>query len=153
MTPAARASRLLPACAALLGGHAGVAAAADGAALFAQHCAACHQADASGTVGLAPSLKGEHWARLGADRGYLLMVMVHGLAGSIKLNGQTFVGSMPPIGAALDDEALAGVADHLRGLQGATGHRPYAAAEVQAARALAGSPPQTRLRRLQLLGP
>ena len=52
------------------------AAQPDGAALFTQHCAPCHQADGTGTVGLAPMLKGEHWGKLGADRGYLPMVLV-----------------------------------------------------------------------------
>jgi mono/diheme cytochrome c family protein len=128
------------------------AAAADGAALFAQHCASCHQADGSGTVGLAPPLKGEHWARLGADRGYLPMVIVHGLAGPIKLGGgQTFVGSMPSFGPQLDDEAVAALAGHVRRLQGSS-DAPPTAAEVKAERAKAGSPPQSRQRRLQLLG-
>jgi mono/diheme cytochrome c family protein len=71
-------------------------------ALFGLHCAACHQADGSGTVGLAPPLKGEHWGKLGADRGYLPMVLVHGLSGPIRVGAQTFVGSMPPF-AQLDD--------------------------------------------------
>lgn len=125
---------------------------ADGGALFAQHCASCHQADGSGTVGLAPALKGEHWARLGADRAYLLTVMVHGLSGAIQVGGQTFVGSMPAFGGQLDDAALAALATHLRGLQGAAGDKPYGADEVKAVRQVAGSPPQSRQRRRQLLG-
>jgi mono/diheme cytochrome c family protein len=123
----------------------------DGAALFAANCAACHQPDASGTIGLAPPLKGEHWARLGADRGYLPTVLVHGLSGPIKVNGQPFVGNMPAFGA-LDDATIAAIATHLRSLQGAASEAPYTAAEVAAARQSAGSPPQTRLRRVQLLG-
>lgn len=129
------------------------AAAADGPALFAQHCAPCHQADASGTVGLAPSLKGDHWARLGADRGYLPMVLVHGLSGPIKLNGATFVGSMPPFGSQLDDNTLALIATHLRSLQGAGAEAAYSADDFKAARAQPGGPPQSRQRRQQLLGP
>ena len=129
------------------------AAAADGAALFAQHCASCHQADGAGTVGLAPPLKGEHWARLGAERGYLPMVVVHGLSGPIQLaGGARFVGSMPAFGAQLDDEAIAALASHVRRLQGAADAPPYAAAEVKAERDKAGSPPQSRQRRTQLLG-
>ncbi len=123
------------------------AAAADGAALFAQHCAACHQADGAGTVGLAPSLKGEHWSRLAADRGYLPTVLVHGLSGAIKLGTQVFVGSMPPFGAQLDDGAIAALASHVRRLQGATGDPPYSADEVKAERDKPGNPPQSRLRR------
>jgi mono/diheme cytochrome c family protein len=120
----------------------------DGAALFTQHCAACHQVDGSGTVGLAPAVKGEHWARLGSDRGYLPMVLVHGLSGPIRVGGQTFVGSMPAF-AQLDDAALAALATHLRKLQG--GAETFAATDVKAERDKAGSPPQTRQRRAQIL--
>ena len=137
---------------ALMLGLPGLAAAADGAALFVQHCAACHQADGSGTVGLAPPLKGEHWAKLGAERDYLPTVLVHGLSGPIKVAGVPFVGSMPAFGPQLDDESLAAVANHLRGLQGAAGDKPYDAAELRSARDKAGSPPQSRQRRVQIVG-
>ncbi|MBL0087470.1 MAG: cytochrome c [Ideonella sp.] len=83
------------------------ALAADGQALFKQHCAVCHQETATGTVGLAPSLQGEHWQRLGAERAYLPTVMLKGLAGMIKVGGQPFVGSMPPFAPQLGDEDLA----------------------------------------------
>lgn len=130
----------------------GALAAPDGAALFAQHCATCHQPDASGAIGLAPALKGEHWQRLGADRGYLPLVITHGLSGAIQVNGATFVGSMPAFAGQLDDEAIAAVATHLRGLQGARDAPAYSAAEIAAVRTAAGGPPQTRQRRQQLLG-
>lgn len=123
-----------------------------GAALFAQHCASCHQADGSGTVGLAPALKGEHWAKLGADRGYLPAILVHGLSGPIRVNGQMFVGSMPAV-AELDDATLASLASHVRSLQGASGDAAYTAEEFKAARGQAGSPPQTRARRVRIVGP
>lgn len=128
------------------------ALAADGAALYAQHCAACHQADGSGTVGLAPPLRGEHWQRLGADRAYLPTVVLHGLSGPIRVGGSTFVGSMPPFAAQLDDAAVAALATQVRRLQGAPDDAPYGADEVRALRAAGGSPPATRARRLQLLG-
>jgi mono/diheme cytochrome c family protein len=123
----------------------------DGAGLFAQHCAACHQPDGAGTVGLAPALKGEHWAKLGAERAYLPTVLINGLSGPIKVNGQAFSGSMPAFGAQLDDAALAAIATHVRKLQGADA--AYAAADLQTVRARPGSPPQTRALRAQLVGP
>lgn len=123
----------------------------DGAALFAQHCAACHQADGAGTVGLAPPIKGEHWGKLSADRGYLPTVLLHGLSGAIKLGSTTFVGSMPAFGAQFDDETIAALANQVRQLQGAAG-TPYSADDVKAERARTGSPPQTRQRRVAALG-
>jgi mono/diheme cytochrome c family protein len=124
----------------------------DGAALFTQHCAMCHQADGAGAAGLAPALKGEHWAKLGEQRHYLATVLVHGLSGPIKVNGAAFVGSMPAFGAQLDDAALAAIATHVRKLQGAEG-KAYAADEIKAARNQRGSPPQTRQLRTQIVGP
>lgn len=126
--------------------------AADGAALFKQHCAICHQDSAAGTPGLAPSLLGEHWQKLGADRNYLATVLLKGLSGPIKVNGQPFVGNMPAMAATLDDEALAAVANHLRGLQGAAADQPYAAADFADLRAKPGNPSQSRSLRRQLLG-
>ena len=125
-------------------------AAPEGGALYAQHCATCHQADGSGTVGLAPSLKGEHWARLGADRSYMAGVLQHGLSGPIMVNGQRFIGSMPAFAGQLDDAQLAAVATHVMSLQGRPGEA-YTAAELKAARDAGGSPPQSRERRTQLL--
>jgi mono/diheme cytochrome c family protein len=126
--------------------------AADGAALYAQHCAACHQADGSGTVGLAPPIKGEHWARLGAERGYLPTVMLHGLAGPIRIGTQNFVGAMAGFAKQLDDAALAAIASHVRKLQGAADAAAYSADELKVERQKPGSPPLTRQRRVQILG-
>ena len=125
---------------------------ADGAALFVQHCAVCHLADGAGQAGLAPALKGEHWAKLGAERAYLPTVLVHGLAGAIKVNGQNFIGVMASFGGQLDDAALAAVATHVRKLQG-TDAKPYTADEIKAVRDKPGDQQRTRQMRAQLLGP
>ena len=134
----------------MIGLGAPLAHAAEGAALFAQHCATCHQADGSGTVGLAPPLQGAHWQRLGADRNYLAQVITHGLSGLIVVNGQRFVGSMPAFAGQLNDEQLAAIATHVQSLQERMGPA-YAAADMAAARSSAGSPPQSRALRMQLL--
>jgi mono/diheme cytochrome c family protein len=137
----------------MLGGAAGAwAQAPDGAALYGQHCATCHQADGSGTPGLAPAIKGEHWQRLGADRNYLPMVMLHGLAGPIRVNGQPFVGAMPGLAGQLDDAALAAIANQVRRLQGAAADKAYSAEELRAVRSAGGNPPATRALRVKLVG-
>jgi mono/diheme cytochrome c family protein len=128
-----------------------VHAAPDGAAIFAQQCAACHQADGQGTVGLAPALKGPHWQRLGSDRAYLPQVLVHGLSGLIVVNGERHVGSMPAFGSQLDDDSLAAVANHLQGVVQARSDAAYTAEDIRAARAAGGSPPKSRERRAQAL--
>jgi mono/diheme cytochrome c family protein len=126
----------------------------DGAALFLQHCSPCHQPDGSGTVGLAPSLKGDHWARLAKERSYIPTVLINGLSGPITVNGGRFSGSMPPFGPQLDDAQVAAVANHLRKLQGAPADEAaYGVDEVKAARQQPGSPPQSRVKRAGLIGP
>jgi mono/diheme cytochrome c family protein len=131
---------------------AGPVLAADGAALFKQHCAICHQESGAGTPGLAPSLLGAHWQKLGAERSYLPTVLLKGLSGPIKVDGQPFVGNMPAIATTLDDEALAAVANHLRGLQGAAADNPYTAADVAELRGKPGNPTVSRNLRRQILG-
>lgn len=136
----------------LTGSFAMAQPARDGAALFEQHCAACHQADGSGTVGLAPALKGPHWVALGAQRDYLPTVVLKGLSGRIKVGGQAFVGSMPMFAAQLDDDSLALIVTHLATLQGAADRAPYTAADFAPIRQGPGDPAQTRQRRQQILG-
>lgn len=129
-----------------------VGAQTTGATLFETHCSACHQPDGSGTVGLAPSIKGDHWKALSKDRQYLLSVLTKGLSGRIEVNGQVFIGNMPSFSAQLDDAALAILAQHVRTLQGhAQQGDAYSSEEVSVVRQLAGGPPQTRQRRQALL--
>ncbi len=128
-----------------------VQAAPDGAALFKQHCAICHQDNAGGAAGLAPTLLGEHWKKLGADRSYVLTVTAKGLSGPIKINGKPFVGAMTGWEAMLADDQIAAVATHLRTLQGSDG-QAYSANEVAAVRKTAGDPTRTRALRRAILG-
>jgi mono/diheme cytochrome c family protein len=136
----------------LLAAVGSVQAAVDGAALFKQHCAVCHQDSAIGTAGLAPSLLGDQWQRLGADRNYLPSVLTKGLAGPIKVAGQTINAAMPVFAGQIDDESLAAIANHLRGLQGAAGEPPYSAADLATARGKPGNQMSTRALRRQILG-
>ena len=48
-----------------------------------------HISDALLTV-ISPSLMGTHWQKLGADRSYLPTVLLKGLSGAIKVNGQPY---------------------------------------------------------------
>jgi mono/diheme cytochrome c family protein len=125
--------------------------AADGAAVFAAHCAACHQADGTGVVGLAPPLKGDHWKALAADRAYILRVVTHGLSGPIKVGGNPYMSAMPPQAQLADDE-VAAAASHVVGTLNSdvapSGFKPYDAAEVAAVRAMKlGAADQAKLRK------
>jgi mono/diheme cytochrome c family protein len=137
----------LLACA-LLAAAPGVGA-ADGEALFAQHCAACHQTNGGGTPGLAPALAGTLGARATkpAGRDYLVQVLLSGLNGPITSQGQPFNGFMPAF-TQLPDAELAAVLNHVLGeFNGATlaaGHVPLSEGELAAARRGKRSPGAVR---------
>ena len=82
---------------------------ADGAALYATHCVACHQPDGNGAEGLAPPVAGVLGKLAGAPSGrdYLAQVMVSGMIGKITSRGVKYDGNMPA--AALTDEEMSSV--------------------------------------------
>jgi mono/diheme cytochrome c family protein len=142
---------------------AGAAAAQDsaagdssGASVFAQTCAACHQADGSGTPGLAPQLKGTYWQKLLAQRSYLPRVIAFGLTGQIKVGDSVFNGGMPGQ-VQLTDGQVAAVANHVAaGLNTAQlppDWKPYDAAEVAGLRATPHASLEQRQLRKQALAP
>jgi mono/diheme cytochrome c family protein len=115
------------------------ASAADGAALFAQNCAMCHQSDAAGLPGQFPRLKGRV-AAIGTrpkGRGYLIDIVTYGMAGSITVDDQPIVGVMPQL--QLTDDDTAQVLSFVAGLGGKQ-PAPFTAEEVAARRA---GPPKT----------
>jgi len=83
---------------------------ADGAALYATHCVACHQPDGNGAEGLAPPLTGvlAKRAKVPGGREYLAQVVVSGMVGTITSRGVKYNGNMPSA-AALSDEELSEV--------------------------------------------
>lgn len=124
--------------------------AADGAAIFAEICSACHQPNGEGAPGIAPSLHSSVWQRLG-DKApqYVAMVLLNGLTGKLEVDGEVFTTGMPTQ-VALDDEHLSAVANHVlktfNNLPGETTPAQFAAlratpkksAEIKAFRAGAG---------------
>lgn len=117
---------------------AGCAQAGDGAALFAQNCALCHQSGAAGLPGQFPRLAGRV-AAIGSHpegRSYLVDVLTYGLSGTIKVDGEEIVGLMPPF-AALPDDVVADVLSYVQSLGDApkAPSKAISAQEVAAARA------------------
>lgn len=116
-------------------------AASLGTSTYATHCAACHQPTGKGVPGAFPPLAG-HAAKLaaqGSGRGYLIRVVLFGMAGPITVDGHAYSGAMPAW-SALDDEALAAVLNQITMAWNSTmalpaGFQPYQAQEVAAARA------------------
>jgi mono/diheme cytochrome c family protein len=102
----------------------------DGAAIFSQNCALCHQSGGAGLPGQFPRLAG----RIGpisakpAGRAYLVDVLTYGMVGQVTVDGQPIIGVMPPF-ASLPDEQVAAVLGYLQSLGGAP-KEAFTAAEV-----------------------
>lgn len=75
-------------------------------------CVGCHQPTGTGMDGLAPALVNSEWVLGKPD--VLPRILLHGLVGPIQVSGQTWNLEMPPLGAALTDEQIAGVLTYIR---------------------------------------
>jgi mono/diheme cytochrome c family protein/glucose/arabinose dehydrogenase len=82
-----------------------------GRTVYATLCAACHQPHGFGLDGLAPPLVDSEWVLGKSD--VLARIVLHGLAGPVKVNGRTYNLAMPPL-PQLTDEDVAGVLTYIR---------------------------------------
>jgi mono/diheme cytochrome c family protein len=83
-----------------------------GKVVYTTLCAACHQPTGLGMPGLAPALVDSDWV-LGNPK-LLPRIVLHGLGGPLNVGGQVWNLEMPPLGAALSDEQVAGVLTYIR---------------------------------------
>lgn len=87
----------------------------DGAEVYASTCASCHQAGGTGIPGAFPPLA-DHAPELVAASGgreYLIHAVLHGVQGTIEVQGETYSGAMPAWGGSLDDAEVAAVLDYV----------------------------------------
>lgn len=96
----------------LAGAPAGGTQATDGKALYAAHCAACHQPGGTGLPGVFPPLDGSEWVN--GDPRVVSNILLHGVTGEIEVKGATYRGAMPSFGKLADAE-LAAIASWVRG--------------------------------------
>jgi mono/diheme cytochrome c family protein len=85
---------------------------AAGQAVFARHCASCHQGSGLGIPGAFPPVVGSEWVTGEPD--VLLRVIIHGLMGPVTVAGATYNGAMPAWGDVLQDSEIAAVSTYLR---------------------------------------
>ena len=110
----------------------------DGATIYANNCASCHQANGQGIPGAFPPVAG-HAAELvqAQGRDYLPILMLYGLQGQIEVEGTSYNGVMPAW-SQLSDEELAAVTNHIvtEWDEGALpdDFQPYEPSEFEAAR-------------------
>jgi len=129
-----------PAAAAATG--AAATGAADGAQVFADICAACHQAKGEGQPGDFPPLAGNPDLFLATD--FPATVVLNGLTGAIDVAGDSLDQTMPAFDFLSDDE-IAAVIKYVRASWGNDKLRPagfadLTAGEVAARRAKAMTP-------------
>jgi mono/diheme cytochrome c family protein len=84
----------------------------DGAAVFKNQCAACHQENAQGVAGQFPPLAKNADLFLSPD--YPVRVVLFGLEGKITVDGKKFDSAMPPLDV-LSDQQIAAVVNYVRG--------------------------------------
>ncbi|GHA88117.1 c-type cytochrome [Modicisalibacter luteus] len=86
----------------------------EGATLYQQNCAACHQANGEGVPGVYPPLGSRlaAWSEIDSGRHYLANVIRHGMMGSITVSQQTYSGVMPPW-ARFDNAQLASLLNYI----------------------------------------
>lgn len=90
-----------------------------GRAVYAEHCARCHQPDGRGLPGAFPPLAGSDWLDLDEQRA--IEVVLHGLSGAIQVSGAAYDAEMPPFAATLSDRQVADVVTFIRNSWGNRG--------------------------------
>jgi cytochrome c oxidase subunit II len=128
-----------------------VAAAVDGAQLYAANCASCHGPAGAGIAGAFPPLAGHAAELAGQSRAYLIDSLLYGLQGQIVVRGVTYNGVMPAWGQLSDDQ-IAAILDHIVALDGPAVD-PFDADEVAAERGKGWSPSDVLAFRREVINP
>ncbi|HUH37874.1 MAG TPA: cbb3-type cytochrome c oxidase subunit II [Spongiibacteraceae bacterium] len=84
----------------------------DGAALYSNNCASCHQANGQGLPGIFPPLAGDPVV-LAEDATEHIAIVLHGAHGR-TINGRTYASPMPPFGDRFNDAEIAAMVNHER---------------------------------------
>jgi mono/diheme cytochrome c family protein len=113
------------------------AAASDGAELYDQNCAACHQATGGGVPGAFPPLAGNKLVQ--GDAHFLSRVVLYGLQGRVTVNGHTYNGVSPGFATSLTDDQISRILTYIRASWNNSAS-PVEAGVVSAERTKPGSP-------------
>jgi len=103
---------------------------ADGKAVFARQCSACHQAEGTGLAKTFPPLASN--PDLFIDRLFPVYVVLNGLEGQLAIKGDHYNGVMPPFDY-LSNAELAAVLAYVRSAWGNDKLRPAGFVDVDAA--------------------
>jgi nitrite reductase (NO-forming) len=106
-----------------------------GKSLFTGTCSVCHQENGAGLPGVFPPLaKSDYLANQGADE--LIRVVLNGLSGPVKVNGQDYNSVMPAMSQLTDDE----VANILTYVQNSWENKGGRVSKEDVAKVRAGTP-------------
>ncbi len=83
----------------------------DGAPIYANRCATCHQADGKGIPKIFPPLASSAWVTGNPD--HVIRIVLNGLNGPIEVAGETYQGVMPGL-SILADEEISAVVNYVR---------------------------------------
>jgi mono/diheme cytochrome c family protein len=130
-----------------------------GQRIFKERCVLCHQDDARGAAGVAPSLVGTLVPYLASAEGkrYLSQILISGMIGPIDTEGHRFSGMMPSFRADLSDTEIAAIINYVlgtfNGVSDAGATTPVAPEDVAAANASNPVATSTRSLRQALKAP
>ncbi len=112
---------------------------AKGHSLFENNCSACHQAHGEGMPGVFPNLAKSDF--LAADPQRAVHFVLHGHTGQITVNGVSYDGSMPDVGASLSNQDVADILTYVLNSWGNPGGQiqPDAVAQVRSGGSQGGS--------------
>jgi mono/diheme cytochrome c family protein len=128
-----------------------------GEKIFKERCVVCHQEDAHGAAGVAPSLVGTLARHLDSAAGkrYLAQILISGMVGPIDTEGHKFSGLMPSFRADLSDAEIAATINYVlktfNGVSVATTTGPITPQDVSTASASNPVAGDTRTLRQSLL--
>ena len=128
-----------------------------GQKIFKERCVVCHQEDAHGAAGVAPSLAGTLARHLSSAEGkrYLSQILISGMVGPIDTEGHKFSGLMPSFRGDLSDAEIAATLNYVlgtfNGVSAANAVSPITPQDVSAAAATNPAPADTRALRQSLL--
>ena len=130
-----------------------------GQILFKERCVLCHQEDAHGAAGVAPSLVGTlvPYPASAEGKRYLAQILISGMIGPIDTEGHKFNGMMLSFRADLSDTEIAAVINYVLGtfndVSDAGATTPVAPEDVAAASASNPIATSTRALRQALKAP
>jgi len=84
----------------------------NGEQLFTENCSSCHGAEGEGISGTFPPLIDSQWVT--GDKSVPIRIMLHGLSGEIKVQGETYQGIMPSFKARLSAAEITAILNYLR---------------------------------------